>query len=769
MDADFSQLNVTGEINVFDLIQKLQTNQDFVGSTQNNLIETLREGLDSKVIKPLIEEFSKYQKGISEQLEESLQKSTEVLKSDSLHLKDNFDDLEKHWKKKLTGLKNKISSHTRKTAEQFENSNIQKLFPADTSVFAPLVPSKEKEENYNKEISEQFSVFNTNWLKVHSVINLIPNKLDGIGDLLKKIALPSKSNQPGFNLSKEATKNFGALANTVSGVLKRHFDARDKYEQALRLKRNSTRSTVKTHLTDKYLDVLNKYTQNRRNDFVQSKKQVSKGLLGSLMYNKPVPVTIAGFKLPSIDLENLRKLLRIRNPKKEQEHGQLDRTQKSSKLPWTIALSVFGAGLMKGAWDLFIKGLKGQNPLQGFATFLEKQGSNLITKPLAKIGESLVKKSELMKGAGALVKKSPNVIKTLLSKIPNQTLQRGLNMIGKSTKALSKVSPALLKVSGEFLKRLPWIGSLFNFADGVSRIKRGDYIRGLISIGAGVANLFPGVGTAISLGLDMLNMWLDYKTYKEEKQQSKPFTNFFKNSTKFINDLILNYTPIGILYKTYKFAKNLVTGNTEQAMEDIKNVPLIGNAMYEFFNAPKETFETMTLDVKKFTSTIKRLIIDNTIGMIPKVIKGPLAQAWKSFTGGSDDIQTEQVNDANISLGNNSVLYQSNPKKMTYFHKDDNILAYKSGDVLDQRLTSLNKYVDQTVKILTALLQSSQMGVTVDKSIAKLLENLNSGSTSISVNGSSSSPTDINKMYGDISRDPIYDYRSDFLRREQLA
>ena len=54
------------------------------------------------------------------------------------------------------------------------------------------------------------------------------------------------------------------------------------------------------------------------------------------------------------------------------------------------------------------------------------------------------------------------------------------------------------------LKFLPLIGSLLSFGFAYDHFKKGQYISGLWELVSGIANLFPGVGTAISIGMDMI-------------------------------------------------------------------------------------------------------------------------------------------------------------------------------------------------------------------------------------------------------------------------
>ena len=91
--------------------------------------------------------------------------------------------------------------------------------------------------------------------------------------------------------------------------------------------------------------------------------------------------------------------------------------------------------------------------------------------------------------------------------------------IDKITKAFkgSKVLSKLFKVLGPaktVLRRLPMIGLLFTFGEAVSKFKTGEpgqILSGLLDIGAGIAYMFPGVGTAVGIGIDLLNYWYQNK------------------------------------------------------------------------------------------------------------------------------------------------------------------------------------------------------------------------------------------------------------------
>ena len=110
---------------------------------------------------------------------------------------------------------------------------------------------------------------------------------------------------------------------------------------------------------------------------------------------------------------------------------------------------------------------------------------------------------------------------TLLSR-----LFQGTNIVGKITEQLklgkhlekiktafskSKIVTTLFSKLGSakvILKRLPLVGLLFTFGEAVSKFKTGNVeqiFSGFLDILGGIAYMFPGPGTVVGIGIDLLN------------------------------------------------------------------------------------------------------------------------------------------------------------------------------------------------------------------------------------------------------------------------
>ena len=85
------------------------------------------------------------------------------------------------------------------------------------------------------------------------------------------------------------------------------------------------------------------------------------------------------------------------------------------------------------------------------------------------------------------------------------------------------------------LKKIPVVGALFGIYSGIERWNAGDYVGSFLEVASGVASIFPGVGTAISLGIDGVLLLRDLFSEQDtpkEGETKKEDTNKYKNSSK---------------------------------------------------------------------------------------------------------------------------------------------------------------------------------------------------------------------------------------------
>ena len=175
-------------------------------------------------------------------------------------------------------------------------------------------------------------------------------------------------------------------------------------------------------------------------------------------------------------------------------------------------------------------------------------GDNLMSKIVAPLKLILKFISRAASMGTGVLSKARNIFSSL-SIIPKAIMKFFSNMgfgagggIGKVIGSIAKLgSGSIFKLVGTMFKniakRIPFIGALISFKDAYDRIKGGDLMGGLISIGSGIASFFPGIGTAISIGLDVLNMFLDRSSSNPNSAVSK-VKNFVNEIPSKIADTI---------------------------------------------------------------------------------------------------------------------------------------------------------------------------------------------------------------------------------------
>lgn len=155
-----------------------------------------------------------------------------------------------------------------------------------------------------------------------------------------------------------------------------------------------------------------------------------------------------------------------------------------------------GLLLLLGGVGALIMGLLNDGPMKGALKILSKLG---------------------IKGGLKLMFAGLKPLLETLAKFIGKPLAFMGKMFGKGIfgKLLKALKPAM-----KLFKRIPIIGTLISIGFAISRFKSGDNVGGVIDVLSAVAGLLdlvvPGLGFGLSLGLDVLNAWLDYKAASPE-------------------------------------------------------------------------------------------------------------------------------------------------------------------------------------------------------------------------------------------------------------
>jgi hypothetical protein len=172
---------------------------------------------------------------------------------------------------------------------------------------------------------------------------------------------------------------------------------------------------------------------------------------------------------------------------------------------------------IEGGIELVKRGAeKVVNVVKGFITFFPEK-FNLLKEVFENIATKFAKPFELLKGVGTRITGIFDKIKGFGADL----VEKLAGHAGDVFKALPK-GGFLEKIGGmlsglfskvfKFAKKLPFgIGTAIGLGFAISRMLKGDFVGGLIDVASAIATLVPGVGTALSFGIDAIGMFLDIK------------------------------------------------------------------------------------------------------------------------------------------------------------------------------------------------------------------------------------------------------------------
>lgn len=237
-----------------------------------------------------------------------------------------------------------------------------------------------------------------------------------------------------------------------------------------------------------------------------------------------------------------------------------------------------GLGILGGIAGLLalLYGLQTEGPFKGLAKLA---GKGLLTiSGFTKMFDGVVKK---------MLRYFIKLPKTILSSFtkmisPMLGTGAGSNLIKTGLTKLTGFLPKFLAGALKFLKKVPFFGSLISIGFAVSRFKSGDVVGGGIEVLSGIAGLFPGIGTGISLALDALNEFLDLKADGSNKEASGKKLNilgeFAGKIGSWLKEKLIDVPIIGPLIKS---VTHLVDGDI---MKGIKQLAYVVPA-FEFIGA----------------------------------------------------------------------------------------------------------------------------------------------------------------------------------------
>ena len=173
---------------------------------------------------------------------------------------------------------------------------------------------------------------------------------------------------------------------------------------------------------------------------------------------------------------------------------------------------------------------------------------------------------------------------------------KGLKSFGKIAGTVGK---GFAKGLGKgVLKKIPVIGTLMSIWMGIERWKQKDYTGALLEFGSGAAAMVPGIGTGISIALDLINLGRDTGFFKKLGEKSKEAA-----ATPLGENLIMSLPLIGPIYGIAK-----AIGLFKQG-DKVGGLKLIGKSLMSIFPGGAfiadalSTFVGQNFDIKPESST----------------------------------------------------------------------------------------------------------------------------------------------------------------------
>lgn len=175
-----------------------------------------------------------------------------------------------------------------------------------------------------------------------------------------------------------------------------------------------------------------------------------------------------------------------------------DRESYSHSMNAVARLLTLGAALLAAGIPALISGLFDQGPLKGIKKMVASYSLSLA----AKLG-----KTAMHYISGFASKAFAVIGKFFEGSAIAKVAGEGIKVFKGSL--IGKMGGKLLGFLGKALKKLPGIGALISLGFAINRFANGDIQGGLIDLASGAASTIPIIGTAVSIGLDIINAQAD--------------------------------------------------------------------------------------------------------------------------------------------------------------------------------------------------------------------------------------------------------------------
>jgi hypothetical protein len=339
-----------------------------------------------------------------------------------------------------------------------------------------------------------------------------------------------------------------------------------------------------------------------------------------------------------------------------------------------------------------IFGLETDGPFKGLAKIASEGLLSISgwTKSINKFASGLVNK--LLNFPFKLIKSFEKSFAGLIGKeVGGEVVKTGL---GK----LTGFTTTFLAGATKILKKVPIVGSLISLAFAFSRFKQGDIVGGGLEILSGIASLFPGIGTGISIAVDGLTAFLDYKAGGTSegggKGKGAMLTNWVKDFSgwafKKFEENIRNIPVVGPLIKSFEEFK---AGNWVKGLKQLAYTFPLFDMLGEILGDTETTGSIETTKEGAFK-------IGDFFSNLTNAFMSKVRQWWKSISSGLRYIIEKALPTGIVqSLNEGKTIEETTPKTV-----------YPKGTEAPQTTPKTIGSVLTTTKLSDATTQTSAIG-----------------------------------------------------------
>lgn len=414
------------------------------------------------------------------------------------------------------------------------------------------------------------------------------------------------------------------------------------------------------------------------------------------------------FNLQREEAKEKEKTSHVREAKPTEKKTEKLKTKESEStggiLGWIKSLlSGIGIGSILSMIGMSgLAGLAGMKlgPATGIIQFISKYASMLGAKFLTSAATKIIE---------LIVSPFKFLIESFTGDL-SKTLEKQGEKVGAGF--LAKKFPLLFKFFGKslkVLKKLPFgLGALISFYFAYDRFNEGDMTGGCLELASGIASIFPGVGTAISIGLDMLNAYRDLSGTTAKEVKSNDMSGWLSEKIKVMQKEL-----------TDKFSDNLIFGPWIKAFNAFQKSNWADGLKELGLGSVAAFFES-----KSVSPPIKQSNVDisNKLGqhIEKKSIVAPLHSAADKINKGDVDAGLADLNLGWLrSVGDNSI--------------DTSNTAAKINENIRLKIESIYKIVDTKVNSFLDDISKQVSSINIGK--INFVDNFNKQLASINISG----------------------------------